>query len=266
MIALYIICYVSGYETGGLMKRFITILLSAVFVLAFAGCASGNDSENSGESSHVSADVSQESPEPEPETRLKKCFGDLYEQEEYYISTDITVVSSASPESVSKYALTIAADNKNNAAMMRMTPSQGEPVHIVINDGFSYNINTETDTFTQQAFTDNVSSFTSSYTTELYLGITEGLVLKDTGEEEIKIEGSDKKQKLYYEKYQVTGGEEDSLSDGMTITYYFDGDTPKMEIMETSAGKTTFVFHEISHKINDRSIFNPGKLPAQISQ
>ena len=82
MIALYIICYVSGYETGGLMKRFITILLSAVFVLAFAGCASGNDSENSGESSHVSADVSQESPEPEPETRLKKCFGDLYEQEE----------------------------------------------------------------------------------------------------------------------------------------------------------------------------------------
>ena len=238
------------------MKRFIIILLMASFVLMFSGCGSNGNDENSGTSSTVSGEVSQESTEPVQETRLSKCFGELYSQDEYYISTDIFVVSSSSPETVSKYALQIVADNKNNAAMMYMTPSQGETVHIVIKDGFSYNINEETDTCAQQIFTDDVSSFTSSYTTELYLGITENLTLKETGEKEVTIEGTDKKQKLYFEKYSMTGGEEESLADSMSITYYFDGSTPKMEVMETAAGKTVFVFDEVASKIKDRSVFD----------
>lgn len=237
------------------MKRFILILLTVSIVLFSAGCASGNE-ESSGTSSAVSGDVSQQSSEPEQETRLNKCFGEFYSQDEYYISTNISVVSSSSPETVSKYALQVAADNKNNAAMLHMKPSQGETVHIVIKDGFSYNINEETDTCTQQVFNDEVSSFTASYTTELYLGITENLQLKETGEKEVSIEGTDKKQKLYFEKYSMNDGEEESLSDGMSITYYFDGETPKMEVMETAAGKTSFVFNEVSSKIKDRTVFN----------
>ncbi len=237
------------------MKRSIIIIVSMAAILLFSGCASEVKEESSDKTSQASVQTSEGSDQVQL-TKTESFFGGLYKQDEYSITADISVVSTASPDDVSRYALKIAADFRNNAAMMHITPSEGEKVHIIIKDGFSYNISEEQGTCTQQKFNDEISSFTSLYTTELYLGISENLELIESGSREVSPDGSSKKQKLFYEKFRLTGKDESSGADDVSITYYFDGDTPKTEVMETAAGNTTFVFKEISSKIKDRSIFD----------
>ncbi len=235
------------------MKRIVLLLISSAILFTFAGCNNGGNDDSSDINSEPSSQVSGES-SVEEKTKLESCFGELYDNDEYYISADISVVSNSSPGDVSRYELKIAADNRNNRAMLHMKPSQGDTVHIIIRDGFSYNINDEQGTCSQQSFTEDVSAFTSSYTTELYLGITKNLELLKSGTKEVSSEGSGGRKELYYETYRLSSGE--GSGDSISITYYFDGDIPKQEVMETAAGRTTFVFKEISTEIKDKTVFD----------
>lgn len=238
------------------MKKVLSILTLAAILFSLTACSSGDGDQSSGDNSGSASDQSSAASGVKEPTRLEKSFGELYGKDEYYISTEISVSSASSPDEVSKYELVLAADKKNNAAMMKMKPSQGERMYIIIRDGFSYNINEETGEYTEQLFTSDVEAFTAAYTTELYLGINENLDLLGTGTEEVAVDGSGKKQELYYEKYSMKSEDEEPSDDSVTVTYYFDGSTPKMEVMESKNGKTTFLFKEISDSIKDRSVFD----------
>ena len=150
--------------------------------------------------------------------------------------------SQSENESVMVYNYKIAVDQDKELAMVDIKMPDETYGHLIIKD--------------KKDFTENVKAFGEIYTTQLYLGMMNNIKLDSHGKADFESPYNEKEKDLDYEKYILTPDSDssDAVSKAY-ITYYFKDGTPYAELLETDLGKTTFIFHKISNKISDDSIF-----------
>lgn len=240
------------------MKRIFILCLIMASAILCSSCSTDKEDEKQSSSPSVSfVQSSDEQSSKEEKDLLKESFGSLFASEEYYIETEFTVESSSSTLDFTEYNLIVAADRNNQSAMIDMTMTDGQRAHMLVRNNYSYRIDDEKQTYTKQPYTEDIGELLSLYTKELYLGITEPLIFDSSGKETIKPFADGEEIQADYLRYRMSPEEQSSESaDEVFITYYFSGDKPVMEVMEKVGGKTTFVFMNLSEKINDRSVFD----------
>lgn len=227
-----------------MMKRLWLIVLCLASVCFCTACQKDAAEEKPSETADASAER-EESSEPEPVCLLDESFGKLYSGTTYYLETDMTVESTSSPDTSSRYHLTIAVDKAANQAMLLMNVENGSENHIIIRDGQSYNLNDADKTYTVQSFEDSIDLFARLYTADLYLGVTEPLTLTDTGDKKITLDGKEKT--VTYEEYRMAAPDTSAeATEEAYVTYCFDNGKPCQEVLETVSGKTTFVFRQVT--------------------
>ena len=154
------------------------------------------------------------------------------------------------------YNYKIAVDQDKELAMVDIKMPDETYGHLIIKDKKCCKLNDDTKSYMSQDFTENVKAFGEIYTTQLYLGMMNNIKLDSHGKADFESAYNEKEKDLDYEKYILTPDSDssDAVSKAY-ITYYFKDGTPYAELLETDLGKTTFIFHKISNKISDDSIF-----------
>jgi len=164
--------------------------------------------------------------------------------------------SQSESENVMVYNYKIAVDQDKELAMVDIKMPDETYGHLIIKDKKCCKLNDDTKSYMSQDFTENVKAFGEIYTTQLYLGMMNNIKLDSHGKADFESAYNEKEKDLDYEKYILTPDSDssDAVSKAY-ITYYFKDGTPYAELLETDLGKTTFIFHKISNKISDDSIF-----------
>ena len=164
--------------------------------------------------------------------------------------------SQSENESVMVYNYKIAVDQDKELAMVDIKMPDETYGHLIIKDKKCCKLNDDTKSYMSQDFTENVKAFGEIYTTQLYLGMMNNIKLDSHGKADFESPYNEKEKDLDYEKYILTPDSDssDAVSKAY-ITYYFKDGTPYAALLETDLGKTTFIFHKISNKISDDSIF-----------
>ena len=244
------------------MKKNFCVLLFAALTICMSSCSAGTEDndESSGTASAVSAvsqDSKQESSEPDEPSLLSQTFGTLYTKDRFSIEAEISVSLAASPDEPKNYRISLYADRKDQKVSLMMDTPDGDPLHIIIRDSLSYTLNDSKKSYSCRPYTDSIDTFIAGYTTDMYMGVTEHLMLADTGNENIRPYGSDKDAEAYFEKYKMTPDASASEQQkNAFITYYFIDRQPVLELMSAQNGKTTFSFVKMSDNIEDSAVFD----------
>ena len=277
-------------------KTIIALCLSAVLAFTLCSCSGEDKKEEQSsadasktESSAVSQDESSSLPDGMGEL-LYNSFGNLWSGETYYIDTTMAVESASlsfetsddtskeeseteeskeessqtEKENVIVYDYKIAVDQSRGLAMLNIQMPDGTKGHLILKDRICYKLDDEAKNYMSQSFTEDIKLFGEIYTTQLYLGMMNNIKLDSHGKADFESPYiSEKEKDLDYEKYILTPNSDASdAASKAYITYYFKNGVPFAELLETDLGNTTFIFHKISDKISDDSIF---KIPDDYS-
>lgn len=241
------------------MKRLICIAAALCLLTA---CSTGDNDQSSGKSSlpderRVQSDSEQskqESKEKTIGTLLENSFKRLYESGSYYI--DAYIITDKYGDNKSELTTTVACDAKKNR-LSAVTKQQDEVSgHILLSDNKRYIIDDENMSYTVSEQTDSAQNIGKTYTTGIYMGLYENLILQETKKKEYTYSSENKKEMLDCEVY--SSGTPDEKND-ISVIYYFSGAVPAAEIIETKNGTTVFEFNAVSEAAPDESIFDlPG--------
>lgn len=261
------------------MKKIPILLLSAILAVSFTGCQifQSNEEENKEETSVESnaensgTQSSQEASEESEQTTgnlLANSFGKLWKSKKYYIDVKMTVevygesdssgeTSQKSESSFYVYDYIIAVDSDNALAGLNMIKSDNSFNHCVIKNNYSYDIDDTSESYTVSPYPDGEVYFAEQYTTDICLGMTDYLVLEDSGSAKYNASSDSSAEDVQFEKYKVTSTSEasGSILGDATVTYYFKNGGPYAEVMKTAKGQTTFEFRKVSNKIETEDIF-----------
>ena len=251
------------------MKKILTVVLTAMLMLLACACTNGTaeDASSQAEKSVQPSKQEESSEEEKPRyDKLQNTFGRLWSGEYYYIDVRMIVESDqalisaeggSEPEGdPSEYTYQIAVDQASDRAMLVMNMPDGTTGHLIINDHKCYKLDDQNKTYSEQEFPYNAKRFGEMYTTDIYLGMMNYLTPEGSGRKSFKASENDSPIELDYEQYRLTP--DSDASDAVTeahVTYYFRGDVPYAEVLETDKGRTTFVFNSITDKPGDGSIF-----------
>ncbi len=258
------------------MKKFLSLLLTAAMLSLSSGCAvfrteeesSSERSENSdNQISYTESSSSDNTSTPVTVGNLlENSFGKLWKNNKYYIDVKMTVEaygnttsnSSQAESSIYVYDYIIALDTQNAVAGLNMLKSDQTFNHCVIKNNMLYNIDDTTSSYTVSPYPDGEVYYAEQYTTDICLGLTNHLLLEDSGKTKYQNIDSDKQVDVEFEKYQITSSSEasGSLLGDASVIYYFKDGVPYAEVMKTSKGKTTFEFRTVSQNISTKDIFD----------
>ncbi len=262
------------------MRKISVLLLSAVIAASFTGCSIfQSDNEKKEEESSAVSDIENSKEESSKETSeasrpvtgnlLENSFGKLWKSKTYYVDVKMTVEaygeSTESDESVEDtaesqfyiYDYIIAVDSENALAGLNMIKSDSTYSHYVIKNNYSYDIDDSAGIYTVSPYPDGEVYFAEQYTTDICLGMTDYLVLEDSGSAKYSVSSDAEEEDVQFEKYKVTTTSEasGSILGDATVTYYFKDGVPYAEVMKTAKGQTTFEFRTVSNKIETEEIF-----------
>ncbi len=239
------------------MKKRICLFLSLTVLLLFSSCSKNPEPDHSDETSQVSSQeaspVPEESSDPMKGAILPSVLGFLQDGSSYYLKAEMKVEKTGKPDQSKQYQLLIAVDLQKNTAMV-FAEMPDETIHVLVKNKMSYRIHDEEKSYSVQRFTGGLASLAKSYTSDLYLGVTTGLSLIESGKASITLTDGSAPVSADYEKFEMLNTV--SSTDALYFTYYYIQQKPVMEIMETSSGKTTYIFREISDTIKDTSVFS----------
>lgn len=235
-----------------MMKRMLLVVMILLLAVS-AGCMVKSDEESSQNVSEIVESSEEVSVKKDIGELLENTFIRLWESDKIYIDVKMTVQengqstdeSDKSEKSVYQYI--IAADKKQKLAMLNMEQSDDSKVHYVINGNKIYDINDDEKSYQLIDYEDTIEDFIKAYTKNMNLGISESMVLSESGT--TKFDG---KENIEFEKYNVSVSDNTSK---ITITYYFKDGQPYAEVMQSDRGKTTFMFQTVSDKISNAEIF-----------
>ncbi len=246
------------------MKRLICIAAALCLLTA---CSNQDNDQSSQKSSlsdesrvqSVTEQSKQESKAKTIGTLLGNSFKRLYESGNYYI--DAYMITDKYGDNKSEFTTTVACDAKKNR-LYAVTKQQDEVSgHILLCDNKRYIIDDENMSYTVSEQTDSARSLGKTYTTGIYMGLYENLILQKTEKKEYTYSSQNKKEMLTCEVY--SSGTPDEKND-ISVSYYFSGAIPAAEIIETKNGTTVFEFNTVSESAPDESIFDlPGASYAQ---
>ena len=210
--------------------------------------------ESKTEESKTEESKTEESKSEESETEESKTEESKTEETSEESKSEES--KSEESENVMVYNYKIAVDQDKELAMVDIKMPDETYGHLIIKDKKCCKLNDDTKSYMSQDFTENVKAFGEIYTTQLYLGMMNNIKLDSHGKADFESAYNEKEKDLDYEKYILTPDSDssDAVSKAY-ITYYFKDGTPYAELLETDLGKTTFIFHKISNKISDDSIF-----------
>ncbi len=262
------------------MKKIVCIIIGVLILWSCTACSQNSNDEQSAtgaEGSHTEKEISNDTSESfvsenslsdTPEgmgEQLYNSFGKFWTGTYYYIDMVMRVEpadqeSSSDTAFVSEYNYKIAVDQDDELAMLNMTMPDGTTGHLIIKDGKCYKLDDKNKNYMVQDYPYSVKGFGELYTTDLYIGMMNHIMLEKQGKEDFKLSENENPVKLDFEKYKLTPDSESS--DAVTeayITYYFDNGKPYAQLLETDKGKTIFIFNEITDKRGSDNLFEiPG--------
>ena len=232
---------------NNMKKTIFTVLLLLLTVTALCSCT-GQPEESKesflpASSAEESSEIPESSEESKEELLLETTVAKIMKGGSISVEADVKVETAGEETSVSEYAYSFAADKDNNCGMICIR-RQGEPAdHVIISGGTWYDLNDEEKVYTSKPFDGTIESFTKGYTTGLHLGVTDNLVFVGSGtsDDTLNTDGT-AVGNLRYEKYSLGSVSEEVSDSDACVTYYFKNGEPYSEVMETSSGKTTFIF------------------------
>ena len=136
-----------------------------------------------------------------------------------------------------------------------------------------YKLNDSKKEYETAVFENDARYFGEIYTTQIYLGTINNIVLESSGNKDITDNDTSEKIPVAYEQYRITSADEmasssnveNSNSGDIKITYYFRNGQPYSEILNSDRGQTVIRFRKVSDKISDNTIFDIPKDYTEIS-